>query len=116
MPVATLQGKILYSGQLATTSPTAVYTVPLLTEAEIDQAVVCNTSGTAATISVSILKKGDTVDGTHEVIHLLSVPAGDTQSLKDYLGSTRLGPQESIWVTAGTGAVLNVVITGGSSS
>jgi hypothetical protein len=109
-------GQILFSGQLSTTSATAVYTVPASTTAKVAQGTVCNTSGSAVTVSVSLLKSGDTADGTHAVISGYSLAAGDTLALKDYLGGAMLATGEAISVTAGTANVIDVVITGAVSS
>lgn len=113
LALTTMVGQILYSGQLATTAATSVYTVPANKTVKITQGTVCNTStSAAATVTVSLLKSGDTADGTHSVISAYSLPAGDTLSLKDYLNGAMLAELEAISVTAGTANVLDVVITG----
>lgn len=109
-------GQILYSGQLSTTSATSVYTVPAATTAKITQGTVCNTSAAVVTVSVSLLKSGDTADGTHAVISGYSLAAGDTLTLKDYLGGAMLATGEAVSVTASTASVVDVVITGAVSS
>jgi hypothetical protein len=109
-------GQILFSGQLATTSATTVYTVPASTTVKIASATLCNTSGSAVTISVALLQSGQVADGTHAVISGYSLAAGDTISLKDYIGGAMLATGESISVTASTANVIDVVITGAVSS
>lgn len=116
LALTTMQGQILFSGQLTTTSATSVYTVPASKTAKITQGTVCNTSGSAVTVSVSLLKSGDTADGTHAVISGYSLAAGDTLSLKDYLGGALLAEGEAVSVTAGTANVLDVVLTGAVSA
>lgn len=114
--VQTTYGQILYSGQLASTAATSVYIVPASTTTRIAQGAICNTSGSAVTVSVSLLKVGDVADGTHAVISGYSLGAGDTLTLKDYLGGALLAAGEAVSVTAGTANAINVVITGAVSS
>lgn len=106
------QGQILCSGQLTTTSPTAVYVVHPDKTAKIASGTVCNTSGSPVTISVSLLKSGDTSDGTHAVISGYVLAAGDTLSLTEYLGGAMLAENESVSVTASVANVIDVVLTG----
>lgn len=107
---------ILYSGQLSTTAPVVVYTVPGNTTTKVAQGTVCNTSAAVVNVSVALLKSGDSVDGTHQIVSLYPLAAGDTLALKDYLGGAMLGEGQSIAVTAGTANGIDVVITGAESS
>lgn len=116
LALTTMFGQILYSGQLSTTSATSIYTVPASTTVKLSTMTVCNTSGSAVTVTVSLLKSGDTADGTHQVIAAYSLGAGDTLSLKDYIGGAMLATAEAVSVTAGTAAVLDVVLTGAVSA
>lgn len=109
-------GSILFSGPIASTSPTAVYTVPTVKTVRVATGTVCNTSGSSVTVTVSVLKSGDTADGTHAIIYQYPLAAGDTLTLTPYLGGAMLGEGESIWITAGTGGVLDVVLTGAVSA
>jgi hypothetical protein len=109
-------GQILFSGRLSTTAATSVYTVPSAKTAKIAQGTVCNTSGATVNVTVSLLKSGDTADGTHAVISAYPLAAGDTLSLKDYIGGALLAELEAISVTAGTANVIDVAITGAVSS
>jgi hypothetical protein len=108
LPVAF--GHILFSGLLTTTAATSVYIAPSM--ATISHGTICNTSGSAVTVSMSVLKAGDTVDGTHIVISSYSLAAGDTLSLRDYLVGATLGYEDSIVVTAGTANAVTVVLSG----
>lgn len=108
-------GQILYSGQLSSTSATSVYTVPALTTVKIAQGSICNTSGSAVTVTLALLKSGDAADGTHSVISAYSLAAGDTLALKDYIGGAFLATGEAISITAGTANAIDVVITGAVS-
>jgi hypothetical protein len=116
MAVTQLYGQILYSGQLSSTSATTIYTVPAATTAKIATATICNTSGSAVTVTVQLLQSGQSADGTHAVVSGYSLAAGDTLSLTGYIGGAMLATGEFISVTAGTASVLDVVITGAVSS
>lgn len=104
-------GHVLYSGLLTTTSPIAAWTMTS-GSATICHGTICNTSTLAVTVSLSVLPPGATVDGTHVAISNYSLAAGDTLSLKDYLGGATLGYGDSIWVTASTANAITVVISG----
>lgn len=115
LALASMRGQILYSGQLATTTATSVYTVPANTTAKVATGTACNTSTSAVTVSVSLHKVGDTADGTHRVISAFSLAAGDSLSLTDYIGGAMLAEGESISITAGTANAIDVVLTGAVS-
>lgn len=109
-------GQILYSGQLSSTSATTLYTVPSNTTTKIATMTLCNTTGSPVTVTVHLLKVGDTADGTHSVVNGYSLTAGDTLSLRDYLGGAMLATGESLAVTVGTANAVDVVVTGAVSS
>lgn len=109
-------GQILYSGQLSTTSATTLYTVPSNTTAKVATMTLCNVTGSAVTVTVHLLKVGDTADGTHSIISGYSLSPGDTLSLRDYFGGAMMATGEAIAVTAGTANAVDVVITGAVSS
>lgn len=110
-----MKGQILYSGQLANTTATSVYTVAGGKTAKIATAVICNTGTVATTVTVSLLKAGDTADGTHRVISGYSLAPGGTLGLNDVLGGALLGEGEAVNVQAGLGAVIDVLLTGAVS-
>lgn len=117
LAITQMFGQILFSGQLSTTSATTVYTVPASTTVKIATATLCNTSASAVVVvTFQLLAAGQTADGTHAVISGYSLSAGDTLSLRDYLGGAMLATGEAISITAGTANLLDVVITGAVSS
>lgn len=109
-------GQILYSGQIGTTSATTLYTVPSNTTTKVATMSLCNTTGSAVTVTVHLLQSGQTADGTHSVVSAYSLGAGDTLSLRDYIGGAMLATGEAIAVTVGTASAVDVVITGAVSS
>lgn len=116
LALTTMYGQILYSGQLSTTAATTVYTVPSTSSVKIATATLCNTSGSVVVVTFQLLASGQTADGTHAIISGYGLAAGDTLSLRDYLGGAMLAAGEAISVTAGTASVVDVVITGAVSS
>lgn len=116
LALTSMVGQVLFSGQLATTAATTIYTVPSSKTVKIAQGTVCNTSGSTVNVTVSVLKSGDTADGTHAVISAYPLAAGDTLALKDYLGGAMLAEAEAISVTVSTANVVDVVITGAVSA
>jgi hypothetical protein len=95
-----------------------VYTVPSSKTVKIaaNGGTVCNTSGSPVSFSMALLKSGDTDDGTHTVVAAYLLNAGETLSLRDYIGGAMLAEAEAISMTAGTASVIDVVISGAVSS
>lgn len=188
LALTVMNGQILYSGRVASTAPTTVYTVPAGKTAKIATGVVCNTSGLASVVndgvlnatttvtsatanfsavnvgksitgtgipagatiasvtnattivlsaaatatatgvtlsylwpsapclvSVSLHQVGQALDGTHRVVAGYSLAAGDSLSLKDYLGGAFLAEGEFVSVQSGTANVLTMILTGAVS-
>lgn len=190
LALTVMNGQILYSGRVAATTATAIYTVPANKTCKVATGSVCNTSGLASVVadgattaasttvtsatanftaadvgktitggsipagttivsvtnattivlsaaptttatgvtlsylwpsatcvvSVSLRQAGQTADGTHRFVSGFPLPAGDSLSLKDYIGGAFLGEGESVSIQAGTANVLSVVLTGAVSS
>lgn len=109
-----LVGKILASGQLAS-GESAVYTVPASSAVTIASAVLCNTSATAVTVSVSVVPSGGSVDGTHRVISGYSLAAGDSTALEELVGAL-LDAGAFISMNASAGSAVDYLLTGMVSS
>ena len=104
---------VLVSQQLSTTAETTVYTCPGSSAVKLAAGSISNVSGAAVTVGLSILKSGQTADGTHRVIPTtFSLAAGDWKSLKDELAGHFLGPGDFVSVIAGTAAAIDIVISG----
>lgn len=109
---ASISPQVIVSQQLGT-SDAAVYTVPASTSVKVAQASLCNTTGTAVTVYLSLVQTGGTVgDGTHRVISGYSLAANDTLPLNGYIGGAMLGPGDKIAGYAGTATAVDLVITG----
>jgi len=109
---ASISPQVIVSQQLGT-SDAAVYTVAASTSVKVSQATLCNTTGTAVTVYLSLVQTGGTVgDGTHRVISGYSLAANDTLALADYIGGAMLGPGDKIAAYAGTATAVDLVVTG----
>ena len=106
--------KVLASAKIAVTTDSAVFTVGAGHGAKIATMTLCNTDTVAHTCGVSVVASGGTVgDGTHKILaDTFSIAAGDTFSLKDFIGGAELGDGDIIACHAGTANVIDVVITG----
>ena len=111
-----LNPQVLASSQLATTSETTVYTCAAASSTVIATAWLCNTTASAVTVSVSVVKSGGTAGATNRIVASYSLAANDTLSLNPYLGGAMLGPSDFISVLAGTGAAVNFGATGSVGS
>lgn len=111
-----LAGKILASSRVASAATdTTIYTVPASTAAKIASAVLCNTGGSAATVSVSVVPSGGTVDGTHKVVHNFPLAAGDSTTVGEIVGAM-LNAGAFISVNVSVAAAVTYLLTGVESS
>jgi hypothetical protein len=89
--------------------------VPTRNVVKVQTASLCNVSGSAVTVSVSVVASGGTAGATNRVISGYSLAAGDTISHEDGLSvlkELRLGPGDFISVNAGTSSAVDCVLTG----
>ena len=109
--VTSMLPKVLYAGTLGTTSGDLV--APAANHASvIKSAVACNTTASAATLTVTITQSGGSAK---TIISAYSLAGGDSTSLTELVGSM-LGPGDKISALAGTASAINVVITGTDNS
>lgn len=109
---ASISPQVLVSQQL-TTSEAAVYTCAASTSVKVAQASLCNITGSAVTVYLSIVKTGGTMgDGTHRIISGYSLAANDTLPLHEYISGAMLGPGDVIAAYAGTATAVDLVISG----
>lgn len=101
---------ILASAQLASGS-TTVYTVPASKAAKLAKLILTNTSVSPVVVSVSVVPSGGTVDGTHQIVSGYSLAAGDSTTVTEVEGLW-LGDNDFLSVNAGTGAAVNVMLSG----
>ena len=100
-------GKILYSAQPGT-GDTLLYTVPASTTTAVRGIHVCNTTGTAATITIG-LNAAAALAAANHFISALSIPANGTY---DWTGLQFLEAADTIRGLQGTLNALTVHISG----
>ena len=104
---ATSAGLIYQVANLSTTTTTAV----------IKEIILCNTSGSAQTVTLYLKPKGDTVASSHIFINSLSLAANETLTFSTSLVLTNNGSTASdvnsdrIWGLASATSV-NVILSG----
>lgn len=103
--------KVLRSAYLPITTEAAQYTVPAATSVKVATASITNVTATQATVSISLAASGQSLDGTHRVLHNYMLPAGDTLELSMLKGAM-LGPGDVIGGLAGTANAIVLVVTG----
>jgi hypothetical protein len=108
---ASISPQIIRSAYLPITTEAAQYTVPASTSVKVTSATICNVTGTAVTVSLSLCPTGGTLDGTHRFLNSYSLPANDTMELSMISGAM-LGPGDIIGGLAGTASAVVLVVTG----
>lgn len=104
--------QVLFSGQLTNVDAT-LYTCPASSSVKIANASICNVSGSAVTISLSMVRSGGTLDGTHRIVAPgYSLAAGDTLPLKDLLAGHTLGPGDFVAGYASVNSAADLVLSG----
>ena len=101
---------------VASGSEVTVYTCPAATATVVATAWVCNTTGSAVTVSVSVVKNGGAAGASNRIVSSYSLAANDTLSLNPYLGGAMLGPGDFVTVNAGTGSAVAFGATGSQGS
>lgn len=96
---------------LLPTSEAAIYTVPSARGVKVATATLCNTTGAAVTVSLSLVPNGGTAGALNRVIANLAIAAYDTQSLRDYLAGAMLAPGDLISGVA-TATGVSLVVSG----
>lgn len=109
---SSISPQIILSQQLGT-SDTALYTVPAGQSVKLAQGSLCNTTSSAVTVYLSLVKAGGTVgDGTHRVISGTQIAANDTLPLGGLIGGHMLGPGDIVAAYAGTATAVDIVVSG----
>lgn len=106
--VATINRKNIYQGQPGTSVATA-YTVPASTDVKVTSLVLCNTTTTAATVTVSVVPSGGTAGVTNQIVSALSVSANSTIVIETSIYMTT---GDFIAALQGTSGAVTVTISG----
>ena len=108
---ASLTQKLIVAAELTTTAETTVYTVPTNGAVKLAQASLCNTSGGAVNVSVSLVLSGGTAGVGNRVLSAYPLAAGDTLPLADFLGGHMLGQGDFISVLASVATAVTIVVS-----
>lgn len=100
--------KRLYQGQPGT-AETTLYTVPASVSTIIKEIILCNTTSTAATISISAVPSGGTAGVANRIIAGFSVAANDTKTVPL---STVLNTGDFLSALQGTASAITVTTSG----
>lgn len=107
--------QVLVSQQLAATETTQ-YPCPSNSATKISNAVLTNTSGSAVTVSISLVKSGGTAGNSNRILYSYSLASNDSLSLNDVLKDSLLGPGDFISAIASAATSVAFVMTGTVSS
>lgn len=98
----------LYQGQ-PTTSEATLYTVAALTNVKLQSIIVCNTTATAATLSLSVVTAAGTAGVTNRILAAFSVAANDTVTIDV---PVEMGAADFLSGLQGTASALTLTISG----
>lgn len=108
---ATVNAETFASQQLGNGNNT-LYTVPASKVAIVKKMVLTNVHATTTVnVTVSVLKSGQTVDGTHEVIHALALEPGDSYIVAEVIDMF-LDEADSIRVNTSAASAIDAVLNG----
>lgn len=102
--------QVLVSHWLAA-SETTQYTCPANSSVKIAGARLTNTTGSAVTVSISVVKSGDTAGLSNRVLASYSLAAGDGIGL-DELKDLYLGPGDFVSAIASAATAVTLVMSG----
>jgi hypothetical protein len=105
-----MEPQVLVAQHLAN-SETTVYTVVASTSVILAGATLTNTSASAVTVSVSVVKTGGSAASSNRVLSGLSIAAGDSVLLHE-LSLHVLGPGDKISAIASTASTVAFVLSG----
>ena len=105
--------QVLVSTQLAA-SETLIYQGPANSSVVIATATVCNTSGSARTVSLSVCKTGGTAGAANRVA-IIDLDPNESAIVDEFVGLF-LGPGDFISGLASAATSVAIVITGAVSS
>lgn len=106
--VTTINRAKLYQGQ-PTTSFTTLYTVPASTDVKITSIVLCNTSASPATATLSVVTAAGTAGVTNEIVSAMPIGANSTVILDT---SLYMSAADFIAGLQGTAGAVTVTISG----
>src|ERR1039457_83003 len=109
--MANITNRRFVESVVLTTSAVTEYTAPVATRSIIKKVTVTNTSGTAATVTVYLVPSAGTAGAANINVSAQTIGAGQTVELYTVENHT-LETGDFISALAGTGAVLNLMVSG----
>lgn len=103
--------KPLIDAKYAENSITTQYTAPALTRTSVDKFTATNVTGSAATITVYLVKAAGSASAANAITFTRSVAAGATDLLPELCGHV-LGPADFIATNAGTASSIVIRASG----
>lgn len=98
----------LYQGQPATSAGTA-YTVPASTDVKVTSIVLCNTTSSSATVTISVVPSAGTAAASNRVVSALALAGNETVTLDTPVHMTA---GDFISALQGTSSAITVTISG----
>lgn len=105
--------QVLYTGQVAA-AEAPIYSGPPDSSVVVATATLCNTSGSARTVSLSVVKVGGTAGAANRVA-IIELSPGESCTVDELVG-LMLGPADSISGLASAATSVAIVLTGSVSS
>ena len=106
--ITTLNRVQLYQGQPGTSSST-LYTVPSSTDVKVTEILLCNTTSTSATVTLSAVASGGTAGTTNRLLAALAVAGNETVVIES---ATYLTTGGFLAALQGTSGAIAVTISG----
>lgn len=106
--VTTLRRVQLYQGQPGT-GATTLYTVPASTDAKITEILLCNTTGSAATITISVVPTGGSASAANRILSAMQLVPNETVV---FTVDTYLTTGTFLSALQGTASAITVTISG----
>ena len=103
--------KPLIDAKYAENAITTQYAVPALTRTSLDKFTATNVTGSAATLTVYIVKSGGAAGAANTITFARSIPAGSTDLLPELCGHV-LGAGDFIATNAGTASAIVIRASG----
>lgn len=116
--MALAQKRLVGPTQLTTTTSTVLYTTPLNTTTIVKQIILCNTTGSAVTVTLVLKPLNVTQASSQNFTNALSLAANETVLLSTNLVLTNNGStanatnSDQIIGSASSNSSVNIIITG----
>ena len=107
----TVTALALIPGATLGTSSANLYASPTGTTSVVKRAVFTNTSGSAVTVSVNIVRSGGSSGTANQLIDAQPIAPGGTY-VSPELANMTLGPGDAIFANANAASAVNLMVSG----